>query len=163
MGPTRTGSSIARINAAQTVEYFEQFDAPSIPLLIAALNDDDWLIRRTETVAPNGERAIPRLKRLLATASTDVIRYGTISALGSFGEDANAALPELISVLQDSRAMAVLGTLGGFLAPILASTASGNHVALFTYYLVLNAAIFVIAYFKIWRQLNLLRSEFFLP
>jgi uncharacterized membrane protein len=54
----------------------------------------------------------------------------------------------------------VLGTLGGFLAPVLASTGSGNHVALFGYYAVLDLAILGIAWFKAWRVLNVLGFVF---
>jgi uncharacterized membrane protein len=49
---------------------------------------------------------------------------------------------------------------GGFLAPILTSTQSGNHVLLFSYYALLNAGILGIAWFKAWRVLNLLGFAF---
>ncbi|HEX7238442.1 MAG TPA: DUF2339 domain-containing protein, partial [Gammaproteobacteria bacterium] len=62
----------------------------------------------------------------------------------------------VLAVLQDARSLAVLGTLGGFLAPVLASTGSGNHVALFSYYALLDLAILGIAWFKAWRLLNVL-------
>ena len=65
------------------------------------------------------------------------------------------AFAGMLAVLQDAKAFAVLGTVGGFLAPILVSTGSGNHVALFSYYLILNAAVLGIAWFKAWRVLNL--------
>lgn len=61
-----------------------------------------------------------------------------------------------LAVLQDSRALAVLGVAGGFMAPVLTSDAAGNHVVLFGYYAVLNAAIVGIAWFKSWRGLNVL-------
>ena len=48
-------------------------------------------------------------------------------------------------------ALAALGVVGGFLAPILTSSDSGNHVLLFSYYALLNAGIFGIAWFKAWR------------
>ena len=66
----------------------------------------------------------------------------------------------VLAVLQDSRTLAVLGILAGFLAPIWLSTGSGNHVALFAYYAMLNAAIFAIAWVKSWRILNLLGFVF---
>ena len=66
----------------------------------------------------------------------------------------------VLAVLQDALALALLGIVGGFLAPILTSSDSGNHVALFTYYAVLNAAIFGIAWFKPWRALNLVGFAF---
>lgn len=65
-----------------------------------------------------------------------------------------AALSAVLAVLQDSWALAVLGASGGFLAPILASTGAGSHVALFSYYAVLNGGILAIAWFKSWRVLN---------
>lgn len=67
-----------------------------------------------------------------------------------------AAFSAALAVLQNSRALAVLGISGGFLAPILTSTGDGNYVALFSYYLVLNLGIFGIAWFKSWRLLNVL-------
>jgi uncharacterized membrane protein len=61
-----------------------------------------------------------------------------------------------LAVLQDSRALAVLGIVGGFMAPVLVSSGTGNHVALFSYYAILNVAIVGIAWFKAWRELNVL-------
>jgi len=66
------------------------------------------------------------------------------------------AFAGVIALLQDARALAVLGIVGGFLAPVLVSTGSGDHVALFSYYLVLNLAILGIARFRAWRELNVL-------
>ncbi|MEP6939285.1 MAG: DUF2339 domain-containing protein, partial [Rudaea sp.] len=66
----------------------------------------------------------------------------------------------MLAVLQDAMALAVLAIVGGFLAPILISTGSGNHVALFAYYAVLNAAVFAIAWIKPWRVLNLIGFAF---
>ena len=66
----------------------------------------------------------------------------------------------MLAVLQDAMALAVLAIVGGFLAPILTSTGQGSHVMLFSYYAVLNAAIFVIAWLKPWRALNLLGFAF---
>jgi uncharacterized membrane protein len=65
-----------------------------------------------------------------------------------------------LAVLQDAMALAVLGFVGGYLAPVLISTGSGNHVALFTYYAVLNAAVFGIAWLRPWRALNLVGFAF---
>jgi uncharacterized membrane protein len=65
-----------------------------------------------------------------------------------------------LAVLQDSRALAILGIVGGFMAPVLTSSGSGNHVALFTYYAILNVAIVGIAWFKAWRMLNVLGFVF---
>ena len=52
--------------------------------------------------------------------------------------------------------LAVIGALGGFATPLLVSTGSGNHVALFSYYLVLDLGIAAVAWHKTWRPLNLI-------
>jgi uncharacterized membrane protein len=67
-----------------------------------------------------------------------------------------AALSSWLAIRQDAIALAVIAVVGGFLAPILTATSTGNHVFLFTYYALLNAAILGIAWFKAWRVLNLL-------
>lgn len=61
-----------------------------------------------------------------------------------------------LAVLQNSQSLAFLGFAGGFLAPILASSGSNNHVGLFSYYIILNLALLAVAWFKAWRPLNLL-------
>ena len=65
-----------------------------------------------------------------------------------------AALSSYLAVRQDAMALAVLGIVGGFAAPVLTSSGGGSHVMLFSYFAVLNAAIFAIAWFKAWRLLN---------
>lgn len=62
----------------------------------------------------------------------------------------------VIAVGQNSLSLAVIGTAGGFLAPIMVSTGSGNHVALFSYYALLNLGVFAVAWFRTWRVLNVL-------
>ncbi|MFJ2367490.1 DUF2339 domain-containing protein [Pseudomonas sp. NPDC087697] len=62
----------------------------------------------------------------------------------------------ILAITQDSLALACAAALGGFAAPILTSTGAGNHVALFSYFALLNAGILAIAWFKAWRPLNLI-------
>ena len=72
-------------------------------------------------------------------------------------------LSATIGILADREnaiALALLGIVGGFLAPVLVSTGSGNHVALFSYYLVLNGAILYISLRRSWRLLNLVGFVF---
>ncbi len=71
-----------------------------------------------------------------------------------------AALMGILSVLQNAKSMAVAGIIGGFLAPILMSTGTGSHVMLFSYYAILNAGIFGIAWLRAWRELNLIGFVF---
>lgn len=71
-----------------------------------------------------------------------------------------AGLAAMLAILQDALILAVIGTAGGFLAPILASTGKGSHVMLFSYYAVLNSGIAVVALFKAWRALNVMGFVF---
>ena len=61
-----------------------------------------------------------------------------------------------LAVLQDALWLALFATIGGFAAPVLASTGGGSHVHLFGYYLILNLGILAIALKKGWRSLNFL-------
>ena len=71
-----------------------------------------------------------------------------------------AVLSATLAVLQNSRSLAILGASGGFLAPILASTGTGSHVVLFSFYALLNLGIAGIAWFRSWRILNLIGFSF---
>ncbi|MCF5722683.1 DUF2339 domain-containing protein [Pseudomonas syringae] len=62
----------------------------------------------------------------------------------------------ILAITQDALALACAAALGGFAAPILVSTGAGSHVALFSYFALLNAGILAIAWFKAWRPLNVI-------
>jgi len=62
----------------------------------------------------------------------------------------------VLAVRQRAQPLMFIGSLGGFLAPILASTGQGSHVVLFGYYLVLDLAIAAAAWRCGWRPLALL-------
>ena len=66
----------------------------------------------------------------------------------------------LLAVLQNAFWLAVFGITGGFLAPIMTSTGQGSHIALFSYYTLLNAGILAIALKRAWRTLNLIGFAF---
>ncbi|MBV6322961.1 DUF2339 domain-containing protein [Duganella violaceipulchra] len=66
----------------------------------------------------------------------------------------------LLAVLQDAMWLAIFGIVGGFAAPILASTGGGSHIGLFSYYALLNAGVFALAMLRSWRPLNLLGFAF---
>lgn len=66
------------------------------------------------------------------------------------------ALSAALAVLQDSRSLAVMGSVGGFLTPELAGIGSNTPALLFGYYAIFNCGILVIAYKRAWRELNLL-------
>ncbi len=66
----------------------------------------------------------------------------------------------LLAVLQNAVWLATFGIVGGFAAPLLASSGGGSHIGLFTYYAVLNAGVLAIALKRSWRMLNLLGFGF---
>ncbi len=66
----------------------------------------------------------------------------------------------VLALLYDKIELAVIAVIGGFLAPFLVSNSSGNYVALFTYLLVLNVGMLIIAYFKKWPLLHVLAFFF---
>ncbi len=66
----------------------------------------------------------------------------------------------ILAVVQDARSLMLASATGGFLAPLLASTGAGSHVALFGYYAVLDVGILAVAWFKAWRSLNLVGFAF---
>lgn len=59
-----------------------------------------------------------------------------------------------LAVIQNAQALAVFALSGGFLAPVLVSTGTGSHVALFSYYAMLNTGIVAVAWYRQWRWLN---------
>ena len=61
----------------------------------------------------------------------------------------------LLGLAQNTQWVSVVSMLGGFLVPVLINTEQGNHVALFSYYAILNMGILATAWYKPWRYLNL--------
>ena len=55
---------------------------------------------------------------------------------------------------QGAQVLAVIGAIGGFAAPILASTGTASHLLLFTYYALLNVGVLGLALNNTWRVLN---------
>ena len=66
----------------------------------------------------------------------------------------------VLAVTQDARILAVLGIIGGFLAPVLSYSRPDDYVVVFSFYTVLSAAIIAVAWFKVWPSLNLLGLAF---
>lgn len=65
-----------------------------------------------------------------------------------------------LAVTQDARILAVLGIIGGFLAPVLSSSRPDDYVWVFSFYVVLSLAIAGVAWFRTWPSLNLLGLAF---
>ncbi|MGP4864772.1 DUF2339 domain-containing protein [Psychrobacter sp. T6-5] len=82
--------------------------------------------------------------------------YQIISSVPSFiGLGLLSAITIALAVRQNAFPLALLALSGGFFAPILTSEDTGSLVTLFSYYLLLNVTIAVIAHYRPWKILNL--------
>jgi uncharacterized membrane protein len=102
-------------------------------------------------VLQGGAIAVLYLTLFVAFRFYGVLASGPVFALMAVV----AALAAALAVLQDARALAQIGALGGFATPLLVSSGGGNQVALFACYLVLDLGIAAVAWHKTWRALNL--------
>lgn len=69
-----------------------------------------------------------------------------------------SALTVILAVRQNAFPLALLAFSGAFLAPLLTNSNIGSLTTLFSYYLLLNVAIAVIAHYRTWKVLNLLAA-----
>lgn len=65
-------------------------------------------------------------------------------------------LMSLLSVVYNRRELAVIGLIGGFIAPFLVSNGMGNYLILFTYMTILNMGMFGLSLYKKWRELPII-------
>ncbi|HEV9035254.1 MAG TPA: DUF2339 domain-containing protein [Puia sp.] len=70
------------------------------------------------------------------------------------------AFSVILSLLYDRQELAIIALAGGFITPFLVSNGRGDYVVLFSYLLILNTGLLVIAYHKTWRLLNILAFGF---
>lgn len=66
----------------------------------------------------------------------------------------------VLSLLYNRIELAVLALIGGFGTPFFVSTGEGNYVVLFTYLIILNTGMLVLAWFKKWGLVNILSYAF---
>lgn len=65
-----------------------------------------------------------------------------------------------ISILYDRVELAALSLIGGFATPFMVSTGEGNYLVLFTYVLILDVGMLVLAYLRKWNLINILAYAF---
>ena len=66
----------------------------------------------------------------------------------------------LLAVRYDSKAIGIIGIVGGFATPFLLSTGAGNRAVLYTYVAILDAGVLLVAYYKKWLLFNYLTFFF---
>ena len=87
--------------------------------------------------------------------------YQLIPQMAAFGiMVVITAFAVLLSIAYDRQELAVLSIIGGFSTPFILSTGEGNFVVLFTYLLILDIGMLVLASVKKWSLVNLLPFVF---
>ena len=61
-----------------------------------------------------------------------------------------------ISIIYDRQELAALSIIGGFATPFMLSTGEGNYQVLFTYLLILDCGMLVLAYLRKWNAINIM-------
>lgn len=64
------------------------------------------------------------------------------------------AFSVFISLTYDRQELAILSVIGGFAAPLMVSTGEGNYIVFFSYLLLLDASLLVLAFYRNWSVLN---------
>lgn len=62
----------------------------------------------------------------------------------------------IISLLYDRRELAIFSLLGGFASPLMISSGSGNYIVLFSYILILNTGMLIVAFRKKWHIIGII-------
>lgn len=70
------------------------------------------------------------------------------------------ALAVFLSLRYNRLELAIIAMVGGFATPFMVSNNAGNYVVLFTYLMILNVGMMVLAYYKKWNIINLLTFIF---
>lgn len=159
----RTGIVVLFFGAAFLVRYVAEHSLLSIELRLAALAATGlagvalgWRLReRRRGYALSLQGGGLGIVYLVLYGAMQF--YGLIPPLAGFAllilcTGAGVAL----ALAQDAEPLGLFAVLGGFLAPVLVSTGSNDHVALFGYYLVLALGITALVVWRPWRRLAVL-------
>lgn len=81
--------------------------------------------------------------------------YKVLASLPSFiALGLLSAVTIALAIRQNAFPLALLALSGGFFAPLLTATDTGSLTMLFSYYLLLNVTIAIIAHYRTWKVLN---------
>jgi len=131
-------------------------------LLAAALiGAGEWTRRRDQAAGFAGLPAahIPSILTAAGTTVAYAVIYAAYALYGFLGPASAfvllglVALATLTASLLHGPALAALGQIGAFVAPMLIATNQPNYWALYLYLLVVTAASFVLARARLWRWL----------
>lgn len=159
----RTGIVVLFFGAAFLVRYVAEHSTLSIELRLAALAATGlagvalgWRLRtRRRGYALSLQGGGLGVIYLVLYGAMQF--YGLIPPLAGFVLlVACTAAGTGLALVQDAEPLGLFAVLGGFLAPVLVATGSGDHVALFGYYLVLDLGIAALVCWRPWRRLAVL-------
>ena len=163
---TRVGVVIVFFGVAFLLKYFAEHFTVSIAVRLAGVAAFGMALLFLGLRAAG---ARPGYGLSLQGAGAGILYLTTYAALRPYGvlpESVAAVLLIAVSALtvglavrNDSQPLAGLAIAGGFLAPILVG-GSGGPLALFSYFALLNVAIFALAWWKSWRALNVVGFVF---
>ena len=132
----------------------------TIALVAIGLMVIGWRLREREG-------AYGQVLQGLGVAMLYLVIYGASKFYGLLALESAFALMllvviigSLLAVIEDALPLALFASAGGFLVPILTSSGDGSHVMLFSYYVFLNLGIFIVAWYRSWRVLNVLGFVF---
>ncbi len=132
----------------------------TIALVAIGLMVIGWRLREREG-------AYGQVLQGLGVAMLYLVIYGASKFYGLLSLESAFALMllvviigSLLAVIEDALPLALFASAGGFLVPILTSSGDGSHVMLFSYYVFLNLGIFIVAWYRSWRVLNVLGFVF---
>lgn len=66
----------------------------------------------------------------------------------------------MLSLAYDRIELAILAILGGFGSPFMVSSGEGNYIVLFSYILILDIGMLILAYYKKWSAINVISYAF---
>ena len=62
----------------------------------------------------------------------------------------------ILSLFYDRKELAIFSLLGGFASPLMISSGSGNYIVLFSYILILNTGMLIVAFRKKWHIIGII-------
>lgn len=62
----------------------------------------------------------------------------------------------ILSLYYDRKELAIFSLLGGFASPLMISTGEGNYIVLFSYILILNTGMLILAFRKKWHVIGII-------
>jgi len=157
----RIGGVILFFGLAFLVKYAAEHSIISIEVRLWGIGFAAVALIATGWKLRDKEGAYGQILQGLGVAMLYLVIYGASKFYGLLSLEVAfvlmlgvVVLGSVLAVIENSLSLALFATAGGFLVPILTSNGDGSHVTLFSYYAFLNLGLFIVAWFRSWRVLN---------